>query len=222
MLAPSPKSHCAFGTACNSRPAGREKGSDICGWCKNLSLDALYKQAESPTDERYFTCLVDGYKDQLESESNERANKIWPYLCACKDPEFRFDEWRSGFHPQDSLPCGTVPHQGQLCRRCYLSAKKQRCEWLVHFDGDRIGFPCVFVDTSLRRSEDRNWRAGPLDAQGKSDPDWEKDFQRHGDCGRAGIKNSLYQRCFNRMCKIRGFEQYFDTEWGTLHPTCGL
>jgi hypothetical protein len=221
MLAP-PRPHCAFGTACNSRPGGQEKGPDICSWCKNMSLAALYEQAESQSDKRHLIYLIDQYMYQLENDSKERANKGWSYLCACKDPDFRFDRWRSGFNPQDSRLCGTVRHHGQLCARCYHSAKEQRCAWLGDFDGDRLGFPCVFEDASLKRPKDRNWRTGPVDAQGHSDPDWEKDCRRHGRCGRARGKNHLCQKCFNRMCEIKGFGRYFDVEWGILRETCGL
>jgi hypothetical protein len=215
MLAPPPP-HCAFGTACNSRPGGQNKGHSICNWCKNLSFAALYRQAETHPEGRSLRRLIDAYVYQLERDCTERIAKGWSYLCATKDPEYSFEGWRRDFNPRDSRVCGTVRHRGQLCARCYTKAREQNCEWLKECDGDRLGFPCVFDDPQLRRPTDVNWRRGPTDAQGRPEPDWERDLRRHGRCARAKQKNQLCQRCFNRMCEIRGFGRYFDTEWGTL------
>lgn len=217
MLAPPPRPHCAFGTACDSQPGGQEKGPNICSWCKNLSFEALYKQADTHPDGRALRRLIDAYIHQLERDCDERIIKGWSYLCACKDPEHSFQNWRRDFNPRDPRVCGTVRHRGQLCARCYAKAQEQGCEWLNDCDGDRLGFPCVFEDSRLRRPTDINWKMGPVDEQGYPDPDWEKDTRRHGRCERARRRNQLCQKCFNRMCEIRGFGRYFDTEWGTLH-----
>jgi len=217
MLAPPPRPHCAFGTACNSKEEGQEKGANICNWCKNLSFHALYSQAEAHPDGRALRRLIDGYMHQLERDCDERLRKGWSYLCSCKDPEYSFQSWRRDFNPRDSRVCGTVRHRGQLCARCYTKAQEQGCVWLNECDGDRLGFPCVFEDTRLRRPSDINWKTGPVDEHGCPDPNWEKDARRHGRCGRARRRNQLCQKCFNRMCEIRGFGRYFDTEWGTLH-----
>lgn len=222
MLAPPPRPHCAFGTACNSRSEGQERGPDICTWCKNMSFDDLYEQASHHPYRRHINRLIDAYMHQLELDSNERIRKGWSHLCACKDPEYRFDAWRRSFNPRDGRLCGTVRYRGQLCARCYQKAQEQSCSWLAEFDGDRLGFPCVFEDPQLNRTVDRNWRVGPLDEQGQPDPHWEKDPNRHGRCGRRRERNSLCQRCFNRMCEIRGFGRYFDPEWGTLRQSFGL
>ncbi|KAF1829918.1 hypothetical protein BDW02DRAFT_125857 [Decorospora gaudefroyi] len=221
MLAP-PKPHCAFGTACDSRPEGQERGPDICSWCKNMSFDALYKRAEAQADTRLLKRLIDAWMHQLERDNSERIRRGWPCLCASKDPEYRFHAWRRDFNPKDSRLCGTVRHRGQLCARCYRTAQEQECTWLAEFDGDRYGFPCVFEDHRLRRPVDANWKIGPLDAQGHPDPNWEKDPRRHGRCERARFKNQLCQKCFNRMCEIRGFGRYFDTEWGMLRGGMGV
>jgi hypothetical protein len=217
MLAPPPRPHCAFGTACDSRSEGQEKGLNICSWCKNLSFDTLYRQAEAQPDKRFLRRSIDGYMHQLERDSDERMNKGWSYLCACKDPEFRFQSWRRDFNPRDSRACGTVRHRGQLCARCFTKAQEQGCDWLEEWDGDRYGFPCAFEDARLRRPIDINWKRGPVDERGQPDPNWEKDPRKHGRCQRATQRNQICQRCFNRMCEIRGFGRYFDTEWGVLH-----
>ncbi|KAF2029085.1 hypothetical protein EK21DRAFT_68515 [Setomelanomma holmii] len=217
MLAPPPRPHCAFGVACESQPEGQEKGPSICSWCKNMSFDALYKQADNHPDGRNLRRLVDGYIHQLERDSEERIAKGWSYLCACKDPEYAYQGWRRDFNPRDSRTCGTVWHRGQLCARCFLKARQQGCEWLNDCDGDRLDFPCVFEDPHLRRATDINWKMGPVDERGWPDPEWEKDPRRHGKCERARSRNQICQKCFNRMCEIRGFGKYFDTEWGTLH-----
>ncbi|KAI4657971.1 uncharacterized protein J4E78_006361 [Alternaria triticimaculans] len=222
MLAPPPKPHCAFGTACGSRPGGQEQGTDICSWCKNMSFDALYKQAEAHPDKPLLRYRIDVYRHQLERDSSERIRKGWTNLCACKDPEFRFSAWRNDFNPQDSRLCGTVRHRGQLCARCYRKAQEQACHWLSEFDGDRVGFPCVFEDPRLRRPVDSNWKIGPRNQQGEADPSWEKDPRRDGRCDRTRFRNQLCQKCFNRMCEIRGFGRYFDTEWGILRRNYGV
>jgi hypothetical protein len=222
MFALPPRPDCAFGTACPSRPGGREGGADICGWCKNMSLTALYDHAKSQPNKKHLTEIIDKYKYELENSNEVRASKGWSYVCASKDPKFFSHVWRSAFNPQNSRPCGTVRYQGQLCARCYDSAKQQGCAWLDEFDGDRFEFPCVFEDASLKRPEDRNWRIGPIGAQGRPDPDWEKDVRRHGRCERVARKKSLCQNCFSRMCEIKGFGRYFDTEWGKLRETYGL
>lgn len=222
MLAPPPKPHCAFGAACNSSPGGQEKGPEMCSWCKNMSVDALYNQAESQPDRRTLRRLIDSYMLQLERDNEERLRKGWSHLCACKDPEYRFHPWRRSFNPRDARLCGTVLHRGQLCTRCYTKAQEQRCAWLSEFHGDRFGFPCVFMDPDLKRPIDVNWKTGPLDARGQPDPNWGSDPRRHGRCERARQKNQLCQKCFNRMCEIRGFGRYFDTEWGVLHEGLGL
>jgi hypothetical protein len=221
MLAPPPRPHCAFGTACDSQPEGQEKGPDICTWCKNMSFDALYKQADAHPEGRSLRRTIDTYFHQLERDRDERAVKGWSYLCACKDPMHSFESWRRSFNPKDSRICGTVRHQGQLCARCYTKAREQNCEWLNEWDGDIYGFPCVFEDPRLRRPADINWRRGPVDNQGYPDPNWEKDPRRHRRCDRTRRKNQLCQTCFNRMCEIRGFGRYFDTDWGTLHAGYG-
>ncbi|KAH8627347.1 hypothetical protein IG631_17115 [Alternaria alternata] len=222
MLAPPPKPHCAFGTACGSRPGGQDQGPDICSWCRNMSFDALYKQAEAHSNTRLLKHLIDMYMHQLERDSSERIRKGWACLCACKDPEYRFSAWRCDFNPQDSRLCGTVRHRGQLCARCYRKAQEQASPWLVEFDGDRFGFPCVFEDPRLRRPVDSNWKIGPRNQHGEPDPSWEKDPRRDGRCERTRFKNQLCQRCFNRMCEIRGFGRYFDTEWGILRGNYGV
>ncbi|CAE7026232.1 hypothetical protein PTTW11_04038 [Pyrenophora teres f. teres] len=218
MLAPPPKPHCAFGPACDSRPEGQEHGPEICSWCKNMSFDALYKQAETLSDTRPLKRLIHEYMRQLEREHTERVRKGWSFLCACKDPEYRSQSWRADFNPRDSRACGTVRHRGQLCARCFRKAQDQECSWLEQFDGDRLGFPCVFEDPRLRRPVDTNWKLGPLDARGT----WEKDPRRDGRCERARFKQQLCQKCFNRMCEIRGFGRYFDTEWGILRAGYGV
>lgn len=222
MLAPPPRPHCAFGDACDSCPEGQERGPNICTWCKNMSFDALYQQAGTQPDGRLLRRLINGYMHQLERENEERINRGWSYLCACKDPEYRFHPWRQSFNPRDARLCGTVRHRGQLCTRCYSKAQEQGCSWLSEFHGDRLGFPCVFEDLQLRRPVDMNWRVGPLDAQGQPDPNWETDSRRHGRCERARHKNQLCQKCFNRMCEIKGFGRYFDNEWGILRESYGL
>jgi hypothetical protein len=222
MLAPPPRPHCAFGTACDSRTEGQERGPNICSWCKNMSFDALYAQSEIQPDTRWLKRLISAYMHELERESSERLRKGWAFLCACKDPAYRFQPWRRDFNPKDSRLCGTVRYRGQLCARCYRRAQEQGCSWLVEFDGDRLGFPCAFEDPRLRRPIDASWRAGPLDEQGDPDPSWEKDSRTHGRCERANRRNQLCQKCFNRICEIRGFGRYFNTEWGTLHGTYGV
>lgn len=222
MLPPPPRPHCAFGSACTSCPDGQERGPNICTWCKNMSFDSLYKQAETQPDTRGLKRLVDAYMHQLERDSLERISKGWSFLCACKDPEYRFQAWRRDFNPEDNRACGTSRHRGQLCARCFHKAQEQKCPWLSGFDGDRIGFPCVFEDSRLMRTIDTNWRKGPLDTHGQFEPNWEKDPRRHGRCERTRYKNMLCQKCYNRMCEIRGFGRYFDTEWGTLRRGYGL
>lgn len=217
MLAPPPRPHCAFGVACSSKPGGQEEGPNMCSWCKNMSFDALRKQADDHPDRRNLIRLVDEYLHQLERECEERIKKGWSYPCACKDPKFSRESWRRSFNPQDSRACGTVRHRGQLCTRCYTKAREQRCDWLAEFDGDRHGFPCVFEDLRLRRPADVNWKRGPVDNQGVPDLDWEKDWRRHGRCGRRSQRYQLCQTCFNRMNEIRGFGRYFDPNWGILH-----
>lgn len=221
MLAP-PRPHCAFGISCDSKPEGQEKGPDICSWCKNMSFDALYEKSETQPETRHLKRLLDAYMHQLERDSEERLSKGWSYLCACKDPEYRFQTWRRDFNPRDARVCGTVRHRGQLCARCYRKAHEQGCAWLANFEHDRLGFPCVFEDPRLRRPIDMNWKIGPSDEWGRADPSWEKDSRRHGRCERAGRKNQLCQKCFNRMCEIRGFGRYFDTEWGILREGYGV
>lgn len=221
MLAP-PNPHCAFGIGCDSRPEGQEKGPNICSWCKNMSFDALYRKSETYTDTCYLKRLIDAYMRQLERDSDERLFKGWSYLCACKDPEYRSQPWRRDFNPRDARACGTVRHRGQLCARCYRTAHAQQCPWLASFEGDKFGFPCVFETPRLRRPIDMNWKTGPVDEWGHPDPSWEKDSRRHGQCGRAGRKNQLCQKCFNRMCEIRGFGRFFDPEWGTLREGYGV
>lgn len=216
-LSPPPRPHCAFGTACSSRLEGQERGPDICSWCKNMSFDALYRQSDGHPDGRSLRRLVDDYMHQLEHDSEERISKGWPFLCACKDPEYRFQPWRQDFHPKQSRLCGTVRFRGQLCARCYSVAQAQDCTWLEQFDGDRLGFPCVFEDSRLRRPIDVNWKTGPVDDRGNGDPDWEKDTRRHGRCARSRARNQLCQPCYNRMNEIRGFGRFFDINWGTLH-----
>jgi len=222
MLAPPPKPHCAFGPACDSRPEGQEQGPEICSWCKNMSFEALYKQAETLSDNRSLERLINEYMRQLEREHTERVRKGWSFLCACKDPEYRSQAWRTDFNPKDSRICGTVRHRGQLCARCFRKAQDQECSWLEQFDGDRFGFPCAFEDPRLRRPVDTNWKMGPLDSGRRPDPSWEKDPRRDGRCERARFKQQLCQKCFNRMCEIRGFGRYFDTEWGILRAGYGV
>lgn len=221
-LPPPPPPHCAFGAACASCPGGKDKGPTLCLWCKNMSFDTLYELAEPHPDSRFLNRLIDDYQRQLERDSAERISKGWSYLCACKDPDFRFQSWRKDFNPQESRLCGTVRHRGQLCARCFRKAQEQECSWLKDFDGDRLGFPCVFEDSRLRRPIDRNWRIGPVDEHGNPDPDWEKDSRKHGRCLRARRKNQLCQSCFNRMNEMRGFGRFFDNEWGTLRDAYAL
>lgn len=216
MLPPPPRPHCAFGISCESRPGGQEKGSSICNWCKNMSLTALYRKADAHPDGRSLRRLIDTYVHELERNCEERISKGWSHSCACKDPQYSYYSWRQNFNPQDSRVCGTVRHRGQLCARCFTKAREQYCQWLSDWDGDRIGFPCVFEDPRLRRPTDTNWKRGPVDEYGRPDSNWEKDIRRHGRCQRARKRYQLCQRCFNRICEMRGFGRYFDTEWGTL------
>ncbi|KAH9874907.1 hypothetical protein J1614_004395 [Plenodomus biglobosus] len=216
MLAPPPRPHCAFGSSCTSCQGGQEKGPDLCSWCKNMSFDALYHLAETRPDSRHLKRTIDAYMHQLERDNYERIAKGWSYLCACKDPRYRFQPWRRDFNPMDHRLCGTVRHRGQLCTRCYQKAQEQHCAWLADFEGDRLGFPCVFEDPRMRRPTDVNWRVGPLDAGGNPDPNWEKDPRKHGRCDRATRQQQLCQKCYDRICEIRGFGRYFDTEWGVL------
>lgn len=222
MLSPPPKPHCAFGLSCGSCPGGQEPGPDICSWCKNMSFDALYAQAEAYRDTRALKRLIDDYLHQLERDKRERQRKGWPHLCAIKDPEYRYYAWRRSFNPMDHRICGTVRFRGQLCARCFQAAREQRCAWLADFDGDRFGFPCVFSNPQLRRPQDINWRVGPVDERGQVDSSWEADPRRHGRCGRASRKNQLCQKCFDRICEIRGFGRFFNTETGVLHDGYGV
>lgn len=216
MLAPPPRPHCAFGSSCGSRVGGQEKGPNLCSWCKNLSFDSLHQLATAQPDTRHLQEIIDNYMHQLERDNLERISKAWPYLCACKDPRYRIHPWRRDFNPMDNRMCGTVRHRGQLCTRCYQKAREQNCAWLAEFDGDRLGFPCVFEDPRLRRLADVNWKTGPVDSRGRPDPSWEKDQRKHGRCNRASRKHQLCQSCYDRMCEIRGFGRYFDLEWGVL------
>jgi hypothetical protein len=217
MLSPPPRPHCAFGSACDSQLGGQKAGPNICTWCKNMSFDSLYRQAESHPDHRHLKRLIDSYLHQLQRDSDERIAKGWSHLCACKDPIHSFRNWRRDFNPKDTRPCGYVPHRGQLCPRCYRKARQQHCAWLQEFCGDRHGFPCVFEDPRLRGPADINWKRGPMNEQGDPDPDWEKDPRKHGRCRRTTRKWQLCQQCYNRMCEIRGFGKYFEAEWGILH-----
>ncbi|CAO2651343.1 Nn.00g096400.m01.CDS01 [Neocucurbitaria sp. VM-36] len=219
MQPPANPQHCAFGTACASSSSGQEIGKDICSWCKNLSFDALEAKAETQPDAIHLKDLIKDYKLQLIREKDQRIEKNWLFLCASKDPKYRSDEWRRNFDPQDSTGCSPVRHRGQLCPRCYINACEQGCGWLADFDGDRLGFPCVFEDQRLRRPVDMNWRVGPVDAQGRPNPYWEK---KHGECQRVGHRNKLCHRCYTRMCEIRGFGRYFDVDEGILQPGLGL
>lgn len=221
MRAPPPRTHCLLGAACDSCPEGQEQGPEICSWCKNMSFEELYKRSATLPDTESINLVIDTYKRQLELETAERIRKGWSFLCACKDPEYRSQSWRRNFNPKDSRLCGTVLHRGQLCVRCYRKAREQNCTWLEEFDGDRLGFPCAFDDTRLRRRIDASWKIGPLDRHGQPDPSWERDPRRDGRCERTRLRNQLCQKCFNRMCEIRGFGRFFDSEWGTLHRRYG-
>ncbi|KAL5116009.1 hypothetical protein ACEQ8H_006127 [Pleosporales sp. CAS-2024a] len=75
MLAPPPPPHCAFGEACNAKPGGQTAGPNICSWCKNMSLEALYKQAQNQPDQGALRRLVDTYCLELERECAERIAK---------------------------------------------------------------------------------------------------------------------------------------------------
>ncbi|KAL6152866.1 hypothetical protein ACJBU6_08040 [Exserohilum turcicum] len=181
-----------------------------------MSFDELYKRAETQPDSEPIKHIINAYKQQLERDSAERIRKGWTFLCACKDPAYRSQAWRRDFNPKDSRLCGTVRHRGQLCTRCLRKAIEQECSWLEEFDGDRVRFPCAFEDARLRRRIDANWKTGPVDKYGQPDPSWEKDPRRDGRCERARFRNQLCQKCYNRMCEIRGFGRYFDSEWGIL------
>lgn len=222
MLPPPSRSYCAFGNSCASCPEGLPIGPDICPWCKNLSFDALYRQAEAQPNTCRLYHLIDDYKDQLDRESLERANKGWAPLCASKDPDYRDKLWRSDFNPEDPRICGPVAHRGQLCARCYDKAQKQGCAWLSRFDGDTFGFPCVFEDIKLMTDRDLIWRKGPINSDGRYDSSWEKDPQRHGRCKRARYKNTLCEKCFTRMNELRGFGRFFDADEGTLRRDYAL
>src|SRR5690242_12376268 len=101
MQAP-PKPHCAFGSACPAYPGGQERGPNICNRCKNLSFHRLYEQSDSHPDKRRLNCLINAYMHELERESTERITRGWAYLCASKDPEYRYQPWRRDFNPDDS------------------------------------------------------------------------------------------------------------------------
>jgi hypothetical protein len=216
MLAP-PRPHCAFGSSCPSQPEGQEPGPEICTWCKNMSFNDLYDLADTLPEYRVLRGLIDAYFNQLERDCDERIAKEWSYPCACKDPKFSFKPWRRTFNPQDSRACGTVPQRGQLCARCLAKAREQGCEWLNDNEDERPDFPCIFEDPRMRRPSDINWKRGPVDERGRPNPDWEKDARRHVRCTRSSRRYQLCQMCFNRMCEIRRFGRYFDTNWGTLH-----
>ncbi|RAQ99976.1 hypothetical protein DDE82_007707 [Stemphylium lycopersici] len=187
-----------------------------------MSFDMLYRRSEELPETRSIKRLIDAYMRQLERDSAERIRKGWLFLCACKDPDYRSQAWRREFNPKDPRICGTVRFRGQLCARCFGKAKEQACPWLEQFDGDRLGFPCAFEDPRLRRPIDANWKVGPLDEHGRPDPSWEKDPRRDGRCERTRFRKQLCQKCFNRMCEIRSFGRYFDTEWGILRGSCGV
>ncbi|PZD28670.1 hypothetical protein A1F96_05731 [Pyrenophora tritici-repentis] len=86
MLAPPPKPHCAFGPACDSRPEGQEHGPEICSWCRNLSIDALFKQADKLSDNRSLKRLIHEYMRQLEREHTERVRKVLSQLATIALP----------------------------------------------------------------------------------------------------------------------------------------
>jgi hypothetical protein len=223
MMPPPPQPHCAFGSTCASRPDGQQSGPSICTYCANLSFPALYAQASTHTSAAHsLKRLVDAYLQQLERDRTERATKRWSHLCATKDPFHAFAPWRRAFDPRSPRVCTTVPHPHQLCPRCYDAARTQRCPWLAEWDGNRLGFPCVWEDARLRRDVDVNWKRGPVDAAGRVDPNWEKDFRRDGMCGRAEKRNQVCQRCFERMCEVRGFGRFFCEEWGVLRAGYGV
>jgi hypothetical protein len=215
MLAP-PRPHCAFGEACPSHPEGKEPGPDMCGWCKNMSFDDLYRLADSLPDYRNLRRVIDAYYERLERDCNERIAKSWLYPCACKDTKFSFSSWRRTFDPRSSRACGTVPTRGQLCARCLAKAQEQRCRWITKTH-EGTDFPCIFEDPRMRRPHDINWRRGPVDEKGRHYLDWEKDERRHVSCARSDLRYQLCQRCFNRMNEIKRFGRYFHENWGTLH-----
>jgi hypothetical protein len=218
MLPPPPRQYCAFGSSCSSPDGGREKGREICSRCKNMSYDDLHGQATNTVNDRHhLERLVEEYFLQLKKECDERIAKNWGFPCACKDPDYKQVYWRRHFDPEDWGPCGSVPNRGQLCKRCYTKAREQQCSFLIDFDGDRQGFPCIWEDPRFDRAQDRNWKQGPLDREGKQDPNWEKDPRKHPNCLRPLRSNRVCQRCYNRMCEIRRFDKYFERNSGTLH-----
>lgn len=217
MLPPTPRRYCALGSQCSSQDGGQEKGPDICSRCKNLSYQELRQRAINRHDDiDHLKRLVDGYFQQLEKNCLERIEKEWGFPCACKDPLYKEASWRRHFDPEDYSPCGTVRHRGQLCTRCHSKAREQQCSWLINFDGDRFGFPCVWDDPRLRRPVDQRWKTGPL-YDGKPDEYWRSNPGTKRFCKRAVRQYQLCQPCYNRMCNISGFGLFFHDTYGTLH-----
>ncbi|KAF1916696.1 hypothetical protein BDU57DRAFT_241090 [Ampelomyces quisqualis] len=212
MPPPPPPNYCAFGSECSSRDGGQEEGPHICSRCKNLSRHELDRKAINTTyDSAHLRLLVEEHFKQLKKEYDERVKRGWGFSCICTDPDYKNVPWRRHFDPEDSSPCGTVRNRGQLCKRCYTKAREQQCSFLIDFDGDREGFPCVWEDPRYNRPQDENWK------RGLSDPNWQKDPRKHPNCVRPNRSNQLCRRCYSRMVEISGFGVYFCENSSTLH-----
>lgn len=212
MQAPPLPQRCVFGPACHSRQGGKAQGPNICDYCKNLNIYDLYEFADHAPDYTAVRNIVDKYKNDLASHFQQCLRKGWLLPCATKDLSLKHLEWRKSFNPDDDAPCKQVVHRGQLCQRCFTKAREQQCQWLTtDFDGDLHQFPCAFEDRRLHRPKDYEWRKGPGE-----DKDWEKNPNRHSQCGRREQRFKLCQPCFNRMNEMRGFSKYFDSMSGVL------
>ncbi|KAF2256781.1 hypothetical protein BU26DRAFT_29149 [Trematosphaeria pertusa] len=215
---PADLTACAFGSECDSKPGGQPEGPEICGWCKNLSPFVLSSKVAKYPKTSTLVGLVDAYKRELEQEYRRHIQeRTGLFPCVTKDIGYLRPaaEDPRDFNPQSYGPCGLVLHRGSLCQRCIQRAVQipypRRNEL---FDGDMLGFPCVFRD--MRYTSDNppitpGWQF-LKEKDGTPVDDW---FPK-GSCKRAGRKGRLCSNCYGRLCERSRFGQYFNKETGDL------